>query len=41
MNKEQAIKIIDQAIAQIQTTRQIHQTLIAALEYLASLKENE
>jgi hypothetical protein len=34
MNKEQAIKIIDQALAQANTTREGHALLIKALEVL-------
>jgi len=39
MTKEQAIKILDQAVSMIQTTRQNHQALIAAIEYLSRLEE--
>jgi len=41
MTKEQAIKILDQAVSQVQTTRQNHQVIIAALEYLATLEEKK
>lgn len=41
MTKEQAIKILDQAIASIQTTRQNHELLITALKTLADLKGDE
>lgn len=39
MNKQQAIQLLDQAVSQLQTTRQNHQALVNALNYLASLEE--
>jgi len=37
MNKDQALKIIDQALSQINTTREGHALLMKALETLSSL----
>lgn len=39
MTKEQALQLLDQAVAQIQTTRQTHEMLIKALQVLAEVKE--
>lgn len=41
MNKEQAIKILDQAISQIPATRQSHEILIKALQVLAQAEVSE
>ena len=39
MDKKKALEILDQAIAQVHTTRQGHELLIQALKYLAALEE--
>lgn len=41
MTKEQAIKILDQAVATIQTTRQNHEALIKALQVISSAVSEE
>lgn len=41
MTKEQAVQILDQAISQIQTSRQGHETLIQALRVLMEKNEEE
>jgi hypothetical protein len=40
MTKEQAINIINQALAQVQTTRQGHETLMKALEILTKVEDD-
>ena len=39
MNKQQAIQLLDQAVSQLQTTRQNHQALVNALQFLSTLEE--
>lgn len=39
MNKEQAIKILDEAVKRLPLTRDDHQILIQCLSYLANLEE--
>lgn len=39
MNKQQAIQLLDQAVSQLQTTRQNHQALVAALQFLGRMEE--
>lgn len=41
MDKKQAFEILNQAISQIQTTRQNHELLLQALQVLASTPEQK